>query len=376
MTKNKLLMIACVPLLIGAGYISFAMAGAEQPGLKNTAPQTTPQVQVVQPSIPETQSQITFNARLTADKEAALYARGTGFVQERLVDIGDTVEQGQLLARLTAPELDAELNAQKAQLALAQAELRLARSNLERAKSLSATGAVSKASLDTAQADLSVKSAMVKAREAQVSATRAEIEFLTVTAPFKGSISQRNIEQGDKVSPEDNDPLYRIINKDSMRVIVDIPQTQYFQIDKAVPADLIVSELGGQKLPVTFSRSSKDIDQSSGTVQVEYSFDNREAALLSGLNVQIAIPVEKNRARLIIPNSVLINRAGQVFVFAVDDDNTLIEKPIETGRSFSNEIEVISGLAPTDRLVVNPNGLFKNGDVVEVLPPPPAEEKK
>jgi len=374
-----------IPLLLtGLSVIAVfsygAWANAPQPSsaaqahkAEEAAPQT---VEIILPTRPETAQTINFNARLAAQMEAALFARATGFVQERLADIGDTVVEGQLLAKLSAPELDAALKAQKAQLTLAQAELKLARNNLDRAQSLATTGAVSKASLDTAQADMNVKAAMVKSREADLAATRASIAFLEVKAPFQGMITQRNIEQGDKVSPDDDNPLFRLVNKDMMRVIVDVPQTQYFQVDKEAAGTLTTPEFGGQPFPVAFTRSARDVNQATGAVQVEYTFDNREAGLPSGLNVQISIPVRTDAARLIVPNSVLMNKSGQVFVFVVGDDNRLVETAIETGRSFSNEIEVISGLAADARLVINPNGLLKNGDLVTIAVKPAEEPPK
>jgi RND family efflux transporter MFP subunit len=329
-------------------------------------PDGIPVVEVVQPGRPDQAESVNFNARLMAEKEASLFARANGFIQERLVDIGDRVEEGQLLAQLAAPELNAAVQSQKAELALAHAELKLAESNFERAKNLASSGAVSKAALDSAQADLNVKSAMVKARRANVEGTEATIQYLSVRAPFAGVITERNVEKGDKVSSSDNVPLFRILNKDIMRVVADIPQTQFFAIDRDQKAELILTDNQGQRIPVAFARAAQDVDPASGTVRVEYTYQDQGLDLLSGLNVQIAIPVNSQNMRLIVPNSVLLNRAGQTFSFVVDENGSLDERNIKTGRSFSNEIEILEGLSINERVVINPNGLFKKGDRVEI----------
>jgi RND family efflux transporter MFP subunit len=359
--------------VLGVVLFSFSFSRAQGPAVQpqNNAtlkeqPDGIPVVEVVQPGRPDQAESVNFNARLMAEKEASLFARANGFIQERLVDIGDRVEEGQLLAQLAAPELNAAVQSQKAELALAHAELKLAESNFERAKNLASSGAVSKAALDSAQADLNVKSAMVKARRANVEGTEATIQYLSVRAPFAGVITERNVEKGDKVSSSDNVPLFRILNKDIMRVVADIPQTQFFAIDRDQKAELILTDNQGQRIPVAFARAAQDVDPASGTVRVEYTYQDQGLDLLSGLNVQIAIPVNSQNMRLIVPNSVLLNRAGQTFSFVVDENGSLDERNIKTGRSFSNEIEILEGLSINERVVINPNGLFKKGDRVEI----------
>ncbi|MFL5290386.1 MAG: efflux RND transporter periplasmic adaptor subunit, partial [Myxococcales bacterium] len=189
-----------------------------------------------------------------------LLARASGYVSAWHADIGDRVKAGQLLAEIETPELDQELSQVKAQLQQTQASLMqakatrdLANANLARARRLAPAGIVSKADLEQSQAQAQVGEANVAVANANVAAQQANIRrinqlkaFATVTAPFAGTITQRNVEVGALVTAGNNQPLFKIAATDPARVFVQVPQDVAPGVRPGVAGNVTVREYPGR----------------------------------------------------------------------------------------------------------------------------------
>ncbi|MCR2747836.1 efflux RND transporter periplasmic adaptor subunit [Limnobacter parvus] len=367
MNKSTVIVLAVgVLFAVGTGLVYWG-----QDAKANLKPQSgeaasAPVVNVVQPKASEMGSDIQFSARLAPSREASLFARSSGFVQARYADIGTRVKAGEVLARISAPELEASLNSARAAQRQREAELLVAKRNRERVEPLGVAGAVSAQQVDELTGMEEVAKANLAAAKAEVLRLQSEVAYLTLTAPFDGVITERNIDRGDRVSPTDSMMLYRIINSDVLRVQVDVPQPQLFRIDPSVDASLTIAERPGQSIPVNYKRSSQELRSESGTVRIEYEFDNRELALAAGLNAMLKVVSNGKGSSVTVPANTIVYRDGGATLVALNDANQVEFRKVTLGKNYPTMVEVLQGAGTQDRIVVNPNALLKEGQVVEL----------
>lgn len=208
--------------------------------------------------------------------------------------------------------------------------------------------------------------ANLSAAKAEVARLQSEVAYLTLKAPFDGVITERNIDRGDRVSPNDTMMLYRIINSDVIRVQVDVPQPQLFRIEQANTASLSITERPGQNIPVSFKRSSQELRSDSGTVRLEYEFDNRELDLPAGLNAMLKVESNGKGNSVTVPANTIVYRDGAATLVVLNADNKVEFRKITLGKNYPTTVEVLQGVTEQDRVVVNPNALLKEGQAVEV----------
>lgn len=358
-------LVLVVSLALGAGALYWG-----QDAKANLKPQPAqsglPVVNVVQPKLSEASSDIQFAARLAPSQEASLYARSSGFVQARFADIGTRVKSGQVLVKISAPELEASLNSARAALTQREAELKLATRNRSRVEPLGKGGAVSALEVDQLLGTEAVAKANVTAARAELARLQSEVAYLTLKAPFDGVITERNIDRGDRVSPNDTRMLYRIINGDILRVQVDVPQPQLFRIQQAGAAVLEIAERPGQGIPVQYKRSSQELRADSGTVRLEYEFDNRALNLPAGLNASLKIVSNGAGQSVTVPANTIVYRDGGASVVVLNAENKVAYRKVTLGKNYPTAVEVLQGVNADDRVVVNPNALLKEGQAVDV----------
>lgn len=328
-----------------------------------------PRVNVVSPKPFEADSMLQFSARLAPSEEASLYARSAGFVQARRVDIGSQVKAGQVLATISAPELEASLASARAAVLQREAELMVASRNLARAQPLRSAGAVSAQQLDELQGQEEVAKANVKAAQAEVMRLQTEVAYLTVKAPFDGVITDRQVDRGDRVGPGDTRHLFRIINAEVIRVQVDVPQPQLFRVDTSRPAKLTLAERPGVPIDVRYKRSAQELNAESGTVRIEYEFDNGKLGLPAGLTGTLTVPSQGAGNSVTVPANTVTYRDGGATVVVLDENNAVQFRKVSLGKNMATSVEVVQGLSAADRVVINPNALLKPGQVVQAGDP-------
>ncbi|HEX4842531.1 MAG TPA: efflux RND transporter periplasmic adaptor subunit [Limnobacter sp.] len=323
-------------------------------------------VNVVLPKAMETSSTLQLSARLAPAEEASLYARSAGFVVSRTVDIGSKVRAGQVLATITAPELEASLASARAALAQREAELLLAGRNRARVEPLGAEGAVSAQQIDELRGLEEVAKANLNAAKAEVQRLQTEITYLTIKAPFDGVITDRQVDRGDRVGPNDTRHLFRIINSHVIRVQVDVPQPQFFRVDSSKPGMLVLAERPGQAVQAQFKRSASELSAGSGTVRMEYEFNNTQLGLPAGLSGTLEVPSTGAGNSVTVPANTITYRDGGAMLVVVDGNSAVQFRKVTLGKNMATTVEVVQGLSRDDRVVVNPNALLKPGQVVEI----------
>jgi len=339
---------------------------------------------------------------LQAYLESPIFARADGYMTKRMVDYGDRVHAGQLLAEIEMPELDQQIAQAKASVAQshaalqqfqaalvrANANLRLAQVTLARWKRLTEKGVVSKQDGDEKQADFDVRQAEVAAAQANITAgikageaSEAGLRrldelksFSKVTAPFDGIITSRNMDIGTLVNAGNGGPnreIFRIAQIQRMRIFVNVPQTYAPLIRMGQQAELRVQELHGQMFPATVARTTSSVDAASRTLLAILETPNPKGVLLPGMYAQVKFSFPGSKTALLVPGDALLLGGEGPRVAVAGPDSVVHMRSIHIVHDYGADLEVDAGVAEGDLVIVNPNDRVREN--VRVDPHGPAK---
>jgi RND family efflux transporter MFP subunit len=316
--------------------------------------------------------------------ESMIYARVNGYVSKWLVDIGDHVKKGEVLAIIETPELDAELEAARAQLKSSQAEVSARKAEAEFSKTTnerwrdSPKGVVSDQERESKKADYESSEARLYAANAQVNLDKSKVdqysalaEFKQVKAPFDGTITERKIDVGNLVtagSGSTTTPMYRMAQTDPLRIFVDVPQSAAGELmNSGVPAEIHAAGAAGGVFSGKIARSAESINPQSRTMRVEVDMPNETHKLVPGMYVSVAFGLPP-RGLVEVPAAALIFRSTGTQVAHVDDGGKVNFETVTIARDNGSLVELASGVKPGDRLVLNISSQIAAGQTVAVEP--------
>ena len=304
---------------------------------------------------------------------ATLYARVNGYLKSRLVDIGDHVEAGQLLAEIDAPDLDAQLNASRATLEQTKAALDIANVTYEREKRLLEQKVVSKQEYDQSEATFHQAVANVKTAEANVQNLSVQQGFEKITAPFTGIVTTRFLDDGALIasgSTTTTPSIFTLSQTDILRVFIYVPQAYAPNVQTGQEVEVTVPEYPQKVFKGKVTRTADSLDPTARTERVEIQLPSEQGRLLPGMYLTIRFKVQQSEPALIVPsNTVDIRREGPR-VAVVDSDNKVHYRDVKMGRDFGLTIEVVSGLQGNESLVINPTTDLVEGEKVDIAPDP------
>ena len=329
-----------------------------------------PTVTVAEAHAGAASSELSLPGTIQGLHETALHARANGYVRRTLVDMGTRVRAGQPLAEVEMPELDQELSQGRAALAQVQATLGLARATLARWEELVREDAATKQELDEKRAAFDVARADADAARANVERLTALRRYGTVTAPFAGVVTARNVDVGSLVSAGAGAgarPLFTLAQADTVRILTSVPQSAAPAVRVGQAAEVTVQELGGEPFRGRVTRTAQALDPATRTLPVEIQVANRDGRLLPGMYAQVALTLTRAQPPLLVPANTLIIRADGPQVATVVDGRIRVAR-VRLGRDFGTEVEVLDGVAPHALLVVNPGDEVTDGAAVRVAP--------
>jgi RND family efflux transporter MFP subunit len=314
--------------------------------------------------------------------ESTIYARVDGYLEKWFVDIGDHVHEGQVLATIETPELDAELvaaraklNAAEAEVQVRQAEADFARSTYERWKN-SPKGVVSeqeradkKAGFESANAKLSAARSKVNLDQANVERLTTFEQFKEVRAPFTGTIVQRQIDIGDLVtagSTKGNTPLFRMTKDDPIRVFVDAPQALAEAMKVGTPSRIRLNDLQNRTFDGNIARTADAIDRRARTLRVEVDLPNHDDSLVPGLYVEVRFDLQ-GRGMAEVPAAALVFRDDGPHVAVVDGDDAVRFHKVSIERDNGSTVDLASGVSPGDKVVLNIDDQIAAGEKVRPI---------
>jgi RND family efflux transporter MFP subunit len=321
-------------------------------------------------------------ATVQAFDQTPIFARTSGYLKARYVDIGDHVRKGQLLAIIDDPQTaqnllqaKATVAQLKAQLAQAQANSVLSTVTNQRWQSLQKQGVVAQQDADQKLAQAGADTASVKAAEANIAAGEAnvrslaeQVSFSRVTAPFSGVILSRAVDNGSLISSGSQTgvtQMFSIGQADTVRIFTSVPQTESVGLIAGHLAKVTFRELPGHVYTGTIARTSQSIDPGTRTLLVEVDLKN-DGHILPGMyaNVIVDTPRGVNTPVMLPANALVVRTAGPQAV-VLDADNVAHFRSIVLGRDFGDATEVIDGLKPGDIVVLSPGDAVVDGAKVQ-----------
>jgi RND family efflux transporter MFP subunit len=383
--------------LVAVGAVPRLARQREALAAVREAPATHPSVTLIHAKQGEPTSELLLPGNIAPLYGANLYARVDGYLDRRNVDIGARVRSGQVLAVISSPEVDQQLLQARATLAQSEASLQQAEAALEQSKAnaelarltkerdvpLGEQHAISQQIVDSAVqshnarlADVSAAKANITAAEASVAANRANVarlqqmqSFERIVAPFDGVITERNVERGDLVSTGNSSPgkpLFSIAQSGTLRIQIDVPQSEAVNIKDGQKVSIDVKERLGRVYTGIVIRNAGALNNAARTMLTEVQVDNNDASLLPGMYTQVKFTLPQQRSALIIPtSSLVVDRAG-MHVVGVDADHRVHMVPVTIGKDMGTQVEILNGLHGPESLVASPGDLLNEGEHVEV----------
>jgi len=358
----------------------------------STAVSTPPEVMVVHP-VASAAALWSLPGTTQAIQDSIIYARVSGYLNKRYVDIGEPVKSGQLLAEIQSPELDQQLSQAKAnlqqaykQLDLQKANLELARVTLVRTQEAAHDGGLPQETLDQAVAAFNVAQASVAAAQASVDSNQATVgqyqamtAFERVVAPFDGIITQRNVDVGALItagSPTDNTSaaptsvtgaatgMFEVSQINSLRVFVSVPQRVAANVTVGMTADVTVRGQLASPVAATVTRTANALDPGTRTLLTEVDVSNPSHGLLPGAFVYVAFKIKPSGQRWNLPATALIFNTDGTQVMLVGPGNKLQLQKVTVGRDFGDTIDIQAGLSGDETIVQQPDVTQHDGQVV------------
>jgi RND family efflux transporter MFP subunit len=324
---------------------------------------------------------VTLPSTTAAFAAANIYARATGYIDKRNVDIGDRVKGGDLLAQLAVPEIDdqisqneATLNELKSALEQAEANSRLAQVTWDRDEPLvnkgwvtEQQGTVDVQTLKAQQAAVAVAQHNVTAQENLVNQLRQQRDYASVIAPFDGVITERNVDVGSLVQGNATSGtfMFAIARDDVVRVFVYVPQDAAFGVMPGVKAIVRVPELPDREFPGTVTRISKALQPGTRTLLTEIDIPNPDGALPPGIYCSVEIHIPRMTPSFSVPAEAIIFNRNGIQVSVVNDGKAEIHK-VRVTRDLGTRVEVDTGVKAGDQVILNPPVNLADGQKIQV----------
>lgn len=361
------MLAASVLGLLGAGVVP-RLEKKQALDRREAESREPPRVAVTRILRAESKTDLTLPGTVLPIQSATLHARLNGFVGRIHVDLGDRVREGQVLAELEAPELQAELLRARARLDETERNLELSRVSASRHQQLAQEGISSQEAADDARARTNSAEAAMKSARAEVERLEAMYAFRHVVAPFEGIITRRNVDRGALVTAGSGTgvtSLFELAQTKTLKVYVDVPQSLARDIRPGLNAELSTHEAPARVFHGRVTRTAGALDSATRTLRTEVQLPN-QGELLAGSFVRVRLVIEREAPPLLIPASALAVRREGPHVFVVDEAGTIQQRPIVLGRDLGPQVEVLDGLSGEERVVMSPPDTLGNGLIVRV----------
>ena len=296
-------------------------------------------------------------APIEAFAEADVIAKVEGEIREVLVEEGDTVEKGQVLARLDGDRLRLELSESRARLNKMQRDF-------ERNMELREKGLLSEGDFEKIRYDL-------EALQAAFNLASLELDYTQIRAPIPGVVSERYIKLGNTIRV--GEPMFRVTSFDPLVAYMHIPEREFRQISAGQPVAIDIDALAGDDFFAAVTRVSPVVDPSTGTFKITIEIRDETNRIKPGMFGRMSIVYDKHENVLQVPRSAVIEDMGTETVFVVEEEKA-VRRIVQTGYGASGMIEITDGLADADDVVtVGQIGLKQDARVTVINAPVPSE---
>jgi RND family efflux transporter MFP subunit len=368
MHRKRIAMIAGGAIAAVLAFSVFARGRAPRPEPAAAAEPTAPVAVARRMPL---RSTLTLSGEFKPFQEVDLHAKVAGYIRRISVDVGDRVRTGQVLAVLEVPELDAQVQEAGASLDRARSTHEAAHAAYARLKQVSEArpGLIAAQELEDAYARDRESEAQIAQTEAGQRKASAMSEYSQITAPFSGVITKRYADTGALIQAGTSSstqalPLVRLAEDDRLRLVLPVPESAVSRIHVGTVVRVRVPALD-RTFDGQVARLADSLDRQTRTMETEIDVANADASLVAGMYAETDLELTKKDAPLSVPIQAVSRNGSTARVLRVGSGNRLEERTVETGIESTQRIEIVSGLAEGDRVVVGSRSQFRAGDVVE-----------
>ncbi len=361
---------------VGYAGIAFAMAAtfqrcnstkAEEEGQKTVV--KAPEYETVVIKKGQLSSDLKMPGELIAFQQVDLYAKVNSFVKKLYADVGTEVSQGQLLASMEAPELNAQLSGTESRVKSQEAVYLASKANYDRLLETSKTpGTVSQNDVDIAfakqQSDLSLLDAAKSARKEVVD----NRNYLEVRAPFSGTISARNVSTGAYVGPSGKGsefPLFTLVEQKKLRLVVSVPEAYSGYLKNQGHVKFQVKSYPDQQFDAKITRLAGALDTKLRSQRAEMDIINSDKKLLPGMVAEVSVSLSNGKELIAAPNSAILNTTRGIYIIRVTDKKA-DWVPVKMGRSNGELTEIYGDMKEGDVIIKSAAEEIRKGASIRV----------
>lgn len=365
-------------VLIVAGAITLFLHNSHENALANeTERETVPTVAVVSPQSETPDENLILPGSLQAFEESPIYARTSGYLVRWYKDIGSRVSKGELLAKIDTPEVDQELFQSRAARQQTVAQLELAKISADRWENLRKSDSVSAQEADQQMSGYKQAQANLAAADANVRRLEQLEGFKEVYAPFSGVLTRRNVDPGALINAGAGvagRELFDLARVDPLRVFTSVPQAYAPFIKVGATTWITLQEFPAQKFMASVARTAESIDPTTRTLLTEVDVPNKDGRLLPGSFGEVHFAVGTNVNKVTVPVNAMLFRSEGPQVAVVGPDNKVQLRHINIGRDYGTTLEILGGVSPGDKIVINPSDSLEDGQQVNVAQSQPNQQ--
>lgn len=341
---------------------------------------------------------LTLSGEFRSFQEVDVHAKVAGYIRKIYVDVGDHVKAGQVLAVLEVPELSAQLLGADAAVHRAGDTIHRAQGDLARAQSLheathldynrlkeasaAKPGLIAQQELDDAQAKDKEGEAQIDASQAALAEAHSQLDevlaqqkqlnamsdYTKIIAPFAGVVTHRYADTGALVQAGTNSntqalPVVSVAETDLFRLILPVPESAVPSVRLGTVVNVHVTSLN-RDFEGKVSRYADDLNVDTRTMHTEVDVPNKDGSIVAGMYAEVAIALARKADALVVPVQSVSRNGTQASVLVVNSQNRIEERQVRLGLEGSDTVEVVSGLAPNDRVVIGSRSQFRTGDIV------------
>jgi membrane fusion protein, multidrug efflux system len=337
--------------------------------------ESLPQVQVELPMQGPATRTVTLPGNIKAWYTAPIYAQVSGYVRKWYADYGAFVKAGTSLATIDAPAVDEQYQTAVANLDVAKTNSTLADVTAQRWKALAGTEAVAQEDVDIKVATAAAKKAQVLAAQHEVGRYHALEEFKNIVAPFDGVITSRDTDVGNYVNAMGGDvssrgaadQLFTVADVHKLRLFVSVPQDYADMLKPGLEATFTLPQYPGRQFKATLLTTANAFNPQTRTVVTELVAQNPDNLIWPGTYATVEFDLPTNRSVLVVPEQALLFRDQGMQVAVVDSDDKVHLQNVKLGLNLGQNVQILSGLNPTDRIIANPSAGTLEGEKVQIV---------
>ncbi|KGL62105.1 efflux RND transporter periplasmic adaptor subunit [Polaribacter sp. Hel1_85] len=334
---------------------------------KKAAIDTTPAIKITisKVAVNNNSQFLSVSGKIQAANSTDLSTRMMGYVKKVHVNVGDKVRKGQLLVSINNTDLQAKKGQVNAGVIKAKAAFKNAEKNYNRFKNLFASNSVTQKEMDDMTANYEMAKAGLESANQMKKEINAQFTYSNITAPFSGVITSKNVENGDMANP--GMPLISLETAKDFEVIAMVPESEISQIKKGATVNVLVKSIH-KTIKGKVSEVSTSAKNTGGQYLVKIVLEKTDVHILSGMFSTVQFPVERKvKSELVlIPTKAVVKNGQLSGVYTVSESNTAMLRWLRLGRTYGNEVEVLSGLNADESYIVSAEGKLFNGAKITI----------